>query len=47
MFPGPFVYSLIKIGPVTAEILLSKSLCGGRVVGGEWVVLGGGCVNLF
>ena len=32
MFPGLFVQSLIKIGPVTAEILLSKSLCGGWVV---------------
>ena len=34
MFPGPFVKSLIKIGPVTAEILQSKSLCGGW-----WVVV--------
>ena len=29
MFPGPFVYSLLKIGAARAEILLSKSLCGG------------------
>ena len=35
-FPGPFVYSLMPIGPVTAEILLPKSLCGGG-----WVVGGG------
>ena len=34
MFPGSFVSSLIEIGPVTAEILLSKSLCGGG--GGRW-----------
>ena len=32
MFPEPFVLSLNKIGPVTAEILLSKSLGGGWVV---------------
>ena len=35
MFTG--LFGLIKIGPVTAEILLSKSLCDG----GWWVVLGG------
>ena len=29
MFPGAFVQGLIQIGPVTAEILLPKSLCGG------------------
>ena len=36
MFLGPFVQSLIQIEPVTAEILLPKSLCGGgwRVVCG-------------
>ena len=39
MFPGPFVSSLIQIGPVTAEILLPKSLCGGWGVAGE---VGGG-----
>ena len=41
MFPGPFVKRLIQIGPVTAEILLTLSLCGG------WVVGGGGCKVFF
>ena len=40
--------SSVKIGLVTVEILLPKSLCG---AGGWWWVVvvggGGGCVNLF
>ena len=35
MFPGPFVQNLVQIGPVTAEILPTLSLCG-WVVGGWW-----------
>ena len=37
MFPGPYVSSSIKIGSVTPEILLPKSLCGGWW--GWWVVV--------
>ena len=34
MFPGNYILSLIKIGLVTAEILLKLSFCGGG--GGGW-----------
>ena len=40
MFTGTYLKSFIKIGSVTAEILLTLSFCGGWVRWG-WVGLGG------
>ena len=44
MVQGTYLYSLVKIGPLTAEILLTLSFCGGW-----WVVVvgGGGGVKSF
>ena len=41
IFPGTYLYSLIKIRLVTAEILRPKCLCDGGGGCGWW------CVNLF